>query len=353
MIKVQNIYYMLAYAYQTLNSQEEKKYNSEKFDYVDDLFAAILANGISRQLKQGLGREYIVRTEELKSPKGKLCLTDTIKRQITHSKVAVCQVDDYIENTYLNQILKATANLLLRSPNVKLENKRKLKRILLYFSDVDFIEYSQIRWSIVRYNRNNQSYKMLMDICYLVIEGMLISDKKGNYKLNEFIDDQRMSALYEKFILTYYRRHYPGMKSIAPTRIDWDTEDEFVDLLPQMKSDIMIIHGGYTLIIDAKYYGSSLQVGQYGKKTIHSHNLYQIFTYVKNRDRKKDGTVSGMLLYANTDGDNPDQEYHFSGNTISVKTLDLNCNFENVKSQLDNIVDQWMKENNIKCERIN
>ena len=27
--------------------------------------------------------------------------------------------------------------------------------------------------------------------------------------------------------------------------------------------------------------------------------------------------------------------------------------FENVKSQLDNIVEQWMKENNIKCERIN
>ena len=51
MIKVQNIYYMLAYAYQTLNSQEEKKYDSEKFDYAEDLFAVILANGISRQFQ--------------------------------------------------------------------------------------------------------------------------------------------------------------------------------------------------------------------------------------------------------------------------------------------------------------
>ena len=352
MIKVQNVYYMLAYAFQTLNSQEEKKYDSEEFDYVDDLFAVILANGIAKQLKQGLGKEYIVRTEELKSPKGKLCLADTIKRQIAHSKTTVCQVDDYIENTYLNQILKATAILLLHSKDVKMENKRKLKRVLLYFSDVDAIEYSQIRWSAVRYNRNNQSYKMLINICYLVIEGMLISDKKGNYKLNEFIDAQCMSSLYEKFILSYYRRHYPGMKSIAPTRIAWDTEDGVIDLLPQMKSDIMIIHDGYTLIIDAKYYGLSLQTGQYGKKTIHSHNLYQIFTYVKNRDTKRDGTVSGMLLYANTEGDNPDQEYHLSGNKITVKTLDLNCDFENVKSQLDGIVGQWMKDNKLKCERI-
>lgn len=352
MIKVQNIYYMLAYAFQTLNSQEEKKYSSEEFDFVDDLFAVILANGIAKQLKQGLRREYVIRTEELTSPRGKIVLADTFKKQVMKNKTAVCQVDDYLDNTYMNQILKATAILLLHSKDVKPENKRKLKRVLLYFSDVDHIDCSQIRWTALTYNRNNQSYKMLMNICYLVIEGMLMSDSDGRLKLNEFIDDQKMSALYERFILAYYRRHYPGMDSIAPTRIEWDTEDGVIDLLPQMRSDIMIELQGFTFIIDAKYYASSLQTGQYGKKTIHSHNLYQIFTYVKNRDKKADGSVTGMLLYANTDGDNPDMEYHLSGNKISVRTLNLNCEFSEVKKQLDGIVSQWMKENSLECERV-
>ncbi|MFR4024373.1 MAG: hypothetical protein ACLTZI_16470 [[Eubacterium] siraeum] len=37
------------------------------------------------------------------------------------------------------------------------------------------------------------------------------------------------------------------------------------------------------LIIDAKYYEHSMQV-QFNKHTLHSANLYQIFTYVKNKE---------------------------------------------------------------------
>ena len=91
-----------------------------------------------------------------------------------------------------------------------------------------------------------------------------------------------------------------------------------------------------TLIIDAKYYTHTTQV-QYDVHTLHSNNLYQIFTYVKNK-ATKGGTVSGMLLYAKTDEDIvPNNEYQMSGNKISVKTLDLNCDFSEIAAQLDDI----------------
>lgn len=45
-----------------------------------------------------------------------------------------------------------------------------------------------------------------------------------------------------------------------------------------------------------------------------------------------------MLLYARTDEEVlPDNTYKMSGNTISVKTLDLNQDFELIKGQLDEI----------------
>lgn len=342
---------MLAYAFHALNTQAEEKYDAEDFDFVDDLFAVILTNGIARQLKQGLGRDYIIRTENLNSPKGKICLSDTFKQRAMQSNVTICQVDDYIENTYMNQILKTTAMLLLHSNDVKKENKRKLKRVLLYFAGVDQVDCKRIRWSNIQYNRNNKQYKMLMNICYLIIEGMLVSDKEGKYKLNQYVDDQKMNVLYEKFILNYYRRHYPNIKATA-SQIDWNTEDNVIDLLPRMKSDVMLEYAGKTFIIDAKYYNSSLQTGQYGKQTIHSHNLYQIFTYVKNRDVHSDGSVTGMLLYANTEGENPDMDYRMNGNKISVKTLDLNCSFGQVAKQLDDIVSVWADENSLEIKKI-
>ena len=86
---------------------------------------------------------------------------------------------------------------------------------------------------------------------------------------------------------------------------------------------------------------------QYEKKSFISGNLYQIFTYVKNKEselKENDIEVSGMLLYAMTNENiQPNSEYMMSGNKISVKTLNLNQNFELIKAQLDDIVNNYFK----------
>lgn len=341
MIKIQNIYYMLAYAYQSLSITTNSKVGIEAFEYADDLFANILSKGLARQIKMGLCNDYVSETEELLSPKGKIILSETIRNQVRQKKEVICRLDNYIENTYLNQILKTTAILLLRSPNVSKENRQALKKVLLYFTNVEEINPYRVEWKRLTYNRNNVSYRMLINLCYLIIEGMLMTDDEGNLRLNQFIDDQRMSALYERFILMYYKKHYPHYK-VSRSQIPWDSDDGIIDLLPRMKSDIMLEYKGKTLIIDAKYYGESLQTNtMYGNKTVHSNNLYQIYAYVKNKDIDKQGTVSGMLLYARTDGENPDNEYRLAGNKISVKTLDLQCDFAFICSQLDSIAEKW------------
>ena len=58
----------------------------------------------------------------------------------------------------------------------------------------------------IRFQRNNQTYRMLVSICQLIIEGMLITTDAGDYRLASFVDEQRMCRLYEKFILEYYTR---------------------------------------------------------------------------------------------------------------------------------------------------
>lgn len=112
-------------------------------------------------------------------------------------------------------------------------------------------------------------------------------------------------------------------------------------MLPVMQTDIMLSRGNTVLIIDAKYYGHTTQT-QFDVHTLHSANLYQIFTYVKNKEVELGGaqhTVSGMLLYAKTDEEiTPNNVYHMSGNKISVRTLDLNCDFQSIRQQLDGIV---------------
>ena len=112
-----------------------------------------------------------------------------------------------------------------------------------------------------------------------------------------------------------------------------------------MQSDVMLSYEEKTLIIDAKYYSHTTQE-QFGKHTIHSNNLYQIFAYVKNKEYSLTGTnhkVSGMLLYARTDEPiQPDSLYLMSGNKIVVKTLDLNVDFSEIRSQLNQIAEEFL-----------
>lgn len=72
---------MLAYAFQTLNEQGYKDIATEHFENTAELMAAILAKGITSQLKRGLGREYLPQTESLSSLRGRINIPESIKRQ--------------------------------------------------------------------------------------------------------------------------------------------------------------------------------------------------------------------------------------------------------------------------------
>lgn len=330
---------MLAYAFQTLNEQGYKSIETEKFVNVAELCSAILVRGVSIQLKRGLMKEYLEETESLSSVRGRIEINESIKTRSLLKGQLVCSFDDFSVNAYMNRIIKTTMLLLIRS-DISKTRKKELKKILIYFTDVEPLDAHNINWKI-QYNRNNQTYRMLVSICYLVIKGLIQSDSTGNTKVMDFFDEQRMCRLYEKFILEYYRKEHKNIKASA-SQIPWAVDDGFVSMLPVMQSDIMLEYEGQILIIDAKYYSHTLQ-SQYDVHTIHSGNMYQIFTYVKNKTSELNANpqnVSGMLLYARTDeAVQPDQEYKLSGNHISVKTLDLNQDFNGIKKQLDNIVE--------------
>ena len=295
-IRIQNIYYMLAYAFQVLNEQGYKNIATESFDNTAELFAAILSQGIRTQIKRGLGKEYIPVTESLSTMRGKIDMSESFKTQAFLKKQIVCSYDEFSVNSYMNRIIKSTVMLLLNS-DISKSRKKELRKLMVYFAEVDVIDLYGINWRIQ----------------------------------------------YNKFILEYYRREYPRITSRA-SQIPWQLDDDRSAMLPVMQTDIMLSCKEKILIIDAKYYAHSTQI-QYDSHTLHAGNLYQIFTYVKNKEAEladRPHEVSGMLLYAKTDEDIfPDNEYRMSGNRIEVRTLNLDGDFSFIRAQLDGIAEKY------------
>ena len=341
MIRIQNVYYMLAYAFQVLNEQTYRNLATEVFANTADLFAAILTKGISSQIRRGLGKTYIQETEALSTIRGKIDVSASIKTQTIHKKQLVCSYDDFSVDTKMNRIIKSTVMLLVKA-DISRARKKELLKLMVFFNDVGIVDLYSVDWHM-NYNRNNQTYRMLMGICFLTVKGLLQTQSDGSTKLMDFLDEQHMSRLYEKFILEYYRKEFPRISANA-TQISWQLDDDIDYMLPVMQTDIMLSYKEKVLIIDAKYYSHSTQV-QYGVHTLHSGNVYQIFTYVKNKEAELMGVpheVAGMLLYARTDEDVfPGNEYHMSGNKISVRTLNLDCDFGEIRKQLDSIANEF------------
>ena len=227
------------------------------------------------------------------------------------------------------------------------ERKIALKKVLVFFDGIELLEPSEIQWSRLHYRRNNRNYEMLINVCYFVLDGMLQTTEKGEYKMAT-LSDEHMARLYEKFILEYYHQHHTYyLSEVKAGKVKWDlvgdNNESMIRFLPIMQTDIMLRLNEKILILDAKYYGRTLQK-QFDKYTLHSNNVYQIFTYVKNQDKDNTGDVAGILLYAKTDEDiTPDVMFNLGGNQIGAKTLDLNKDFALIAAQLDKIAEDYFE----------
>lgn len=336
-VVVKNIYYMMAYAFRAIDVADFQRLEVEPLDNVLDLLAAILAVGLDSQRRRGFEREYQAREEDLLRVAGRIDLGKTMRLRLKQRQDLHCAFDERTENTYKNQILKTTAFHLMRSSDVAPERKRELKRSLVFMQGVALLDVRHIAWDALRYHRNNRAYQLLMNVCYLVLHELLPRTEVGDVKLANVLSGDALHRLYEKFILEYYRRHWPELHPAANEvkRAAGDVEPSF---LPRLYTDVMLHKNGNCLIIDAKCYGSILGT-HFGKEILSPANVNQIFAYVMHAAPSFSGDVSGMLLYAKTEDATFDaKSWKDMGHQYHARTLDLNQDFAGIAAQLDAIV---------------
>lgn len=335
MILVSNIYYMLAYAFRSLNVGNISKYGNEEFENLHNLFAEIIIQGMRRQLKRGLPRDYKSKSEELRNLHGKIDIHSSVQQMTFIQHNLVCEFDEFTEDTPSNRLIKCAMTHLLKQDSISAKRKHYLKFLRSSLTGVADVQYRRMPQQCT----GGAEYVMLVNICRFLLDGLLINTN-GGHRMREWLSDEQMSSLYERFLLEYFRKHHTGFNARS-ARIDWDML-YVPNEMPEMKSDVYLTHEGKTLIIDAKFYNHTMSE-HFGKKTYHSQNLYQIYTYVKNADRMRNGNVAGMLLYAKTDeAVTPDSDNIIGGNAISVKTLDLSQHFDKIRTQLENIAKTLM-----------
>ncbi len=335
-VVIKNIYYMMAYAFNALDLQDYASLRHERFDNLADLMAAILAIGISAQRKRGLERGYQEIEENLQTVRGRIDMRETARNRMAQCTDIACVYDDFNEDTYKNRILKTTALLLVSSADVSKQRREDLKRSVMAMGGIGQVDPLRVEWSALRYHRNNAGYRLLMNVCYMVLHDLLLTTESGEVKLAEFNDSQKLHALYENFVLAYFKREHPDLNASAKV-IDRGASEGAPEFLPKLCTDITLERDGRMLIIDTKCYGKILTT-HHDKEMLSPANLNQIQSYVMHAAYGTQCDVSGMLLYALTDRDAALHEtWQELDHTFSCYTLDLGQEFAGIAAQLDAI----------------
>lgn len=342
-IPIENIYYLLCYAWNTLDEKEQVKVSVDDKTELVDLFAKILINGTRMLLKRGIEKNYVTETPELAGVKGKLELGPTLKSGLLLKQRTLCTIDEFSGNILSNQILLSTLYRLIRTRELDTDLKKQIKPLVWMFDGIQTIELSSRIFSQVRLHRNNRFYSFLIKVCRILYENMLPTEKPGEWLFVDFLREERkMNALFEAFLLNFYKREFPQWK-VRKEFLYWQFETKdpaHNDYLPRMETDISIDTPTRKLIIDAKYYREAL-ASYYGNEKVKSVNLYQLFSYLLNQrtEDPRSWHTTGMLVYPTTTQElNLSFRYH--QHPIQIKTVNLNMHWKKIEERLKEMVEE-------------
>lgn len=333
-IPIQNIYYLLCYAWDKLDEGDIVEVKGIESTELSDLFAKVLISGTSHLLKMGLDRGYLLIGEEISGIKGKIDFSSSLKDNLLKKARAYCLFDELDHNILHNQILKSTLLKLALVDELDDTLRASLYNLLRRLSEINEIHLSQAVFRKVQLNHNNAFYDFLLKICELVIDNLLPTQERGRSKFRNFLEDEKqMSTLFESFVRNFYRLEQKTYK-VGREDIQWDISGDDRRLLPKMQTDISLESDDKKIIIDTKYYSETLSE-HYGVKKIREPNLYQIFAYLKNIEKKseKDKFSIGILLYPFV-GKDPDYTVIIQGHKIVIRTINLNQDWHKIHADL-------------------
>ena len=327
MIPIQNLYYLLCYAWNRLPEQAElRAMEATAFHRPLELLAHILLTGTRRLLRQGLPVGYSEQVEELKELRGRLLLAPTLARHLLPQGRAVCAYAELTQATPLARLLLGSLLQLTQTRALPAPLRHELRLTLRRFpAATEPLPLSVASLRAVRRLRPIGLPGFLLNVCELLHRSALPTpEAAGRPRFRDFRrDEQLMARLFEQFVRNFYRLEQRQFRVSSET-IAWQAEAETAEalaLLPAMITDTSLESPERKIILDTKYYAAALRP-RYDQQKLISPHLYQLYAYLQNQPARPGQQLEGILLYPAA-AQTLDVRYTLGGHPVRVVTLNL------------------------------
>ncbi len=335
-VPIQNIYYLLAYAWDHFRPGEEVDVGHSQCPDAHNLLTMLLTGGIQQLATKGMDKGYREFTDTSPRLRGRVDVLASYRRMTHVAGRMICEFDELTADTLPNQILRATCYRLLQSSaQLSTENRKDTRHCLELLADISVARIDSRTFRRVQLHRNNRHYRLLMHVCQLLHDLYLPEEQAGKKRFRNILDQEIvMHCLFEAFVKQFAIRHCPEA-TVSAMKIQWQGEwdDEAAKVLPGMVTDVTLQRATEKTILDCKYYKDAF-ITRHNRHRLHSSHLYQLTAYLQNK-AKDDGweAVRGILLYPAVNH-HLDLSFSLLGHPVAIRSVDLDQDWSGIHDRL-------------------
>lgn len=268
---VENSKKILLTMLKTLKSHPFKNINIANLKSINlpllEIFISMFLDEVSKLIKIGIKSDYVELEDNLKFLKGKLKISEQIRKNIVHKeRFYVCYQEFSIDRAE-NRLIKSTLEFLYRRSKSS-KNQRLIREYLFVFDEISSSSDINADFSRLKLNRQTKHYEQALLWSKIFLQNKSFSPYRGSDVAFALLFD--MNRLFESYIGNFIKKKLPN--AILQHRGKYLTEKPRGFAL---KPDIFLRYKNQNYIADTKW-----KIVR-SKDDISQADLYQLYTYGK------------------------------------------------------------------------
>jgi 5-methylcytosine-specific restriction enzyme subunit McrC len=304
-----------------------------------DLLGVLLSQSVIKAAKAGLYRDYREREELAFVPRGRILISETLKRRAVNDRQLYITTDEFTVDCLANQILLWAVSALNRVTSIDKMVNAQLLRSRDILSNVSYVSPSSQEMNFEMSRIRRKEYKLGLSIAIILYQSKIFSpSRQGNLSSEiPLIDDEHLfRRLYETFLREFYKFHFKE-NTVTGRFYDWGAGP--TGRFPRMVTDINVESDQQIILMDAKCTPKVLtRRDEFSNGTLNSGHLYQIFTYMAHASSlNSEKSVKGVLIYPQYDQFVDEQVVTLHG-SLRVRTINFKEGWSSIESKLSELI---------------
>ncbi len=167
-----------------------------------EVFITMFLEELAKLVQKGLKSDYINKEENLKFLKGKLIISEQIKKNSIHKERFYVQYQEFISDRVENRLIKTTLNYLYKKAKSN-KNQQRIREFLFVFDEIGLSHNVKNDFSKVKLNRQMKDYEQVLIWCKTFLLENSFSPYKGKDLAFALLFD--MNMLFESYVGHYLK----------------------------------------------------------------------------------------------------------------------------------------------------